>query len=241
MSQLTNQEKNGNTFLSETLGSAVPDSGASGTVCLIKWYECFLETLTNTQKKIIVKEGVSTFKFGDGNKLNSLYNVTLSCVIADIEVSVVTDVIDADIPLLLNKDSMKRAGTCLKFENDSVTMFKKKIPLRFTSLSPNLYQTKVSSNTYFSLKKSLLRTLQKKVASSKKLCDLAKNAEIRDPEFIKILEVLPNSCEVWIHYKKTEPRPIIGFTLGSYFNKNIAMDIKKNQWQQSTLPDWLCY
>ena len=25
----------------------------------------------------------------------------------------------------------------------------------------------------------------------------------------------------------TEPRPIVGFTLGSYFNENIAMDIKE--------------
>ena len=74
-----------------------------------------------------------TFKFGDGIKLNSLYKVTLPCVIADIEVSIVTDVADSDIPLLSSKDSMKRAGTCLNFENDSVTMFKKKIPLRCTS------------------------------------------------------------------------------------------------------------
>ena len=132
MSQLTKQEENGNTFLDETLSSAVLDSGASGTVCGTKWYKCFLETLTDTQKRI-VKEGVRTFKFGDGNKLNSFYKVTLPCIIADIKVSTITDVVDADIPLLLSKDSMKRAGTCLNFENDSVTMFKKKIPLRCTS------------------------------------------------------------------------------------------------------------
>ena len=107
-----------------------------------------------------------------------------------------------------------------------------------TSRSPNLYQTKVSSNTYFSLKKSL-RTSQKKLKLQrnyidnlvilvvKKLCDLVKNAGIRDAEFIKILQVLPNSCEVCIHYKKTEPRPIVRFTLGPYFNENIAMDIKE--------------
>ena len=50
---------------------------------------------------------------------------------------------------------------------------------------------------------------------------------MRDPEFVKILQVLPNSCEICIHYKKTKPRPIVGFTLGSYFNENIAMDIKE--------------
>ena len=93
--------------------------------------------------------------------------------------------------------------------------------------------------TYFSLKKSPLRTSKKKIKittnlqrqfshpRSKKLCDLVKNAGIRDPEFIKILQVLPNSSEVCIRYKQTEPRPIVGFTLGSYFNKNIAVDIKE--------------
>ena len=56
-----------------------------------------------------------------------------ACVIVDIEVSIITDVVDTDIPLLLSKDAMKRAGTCLNFEDDSVTMLKKKIPLSCTS------------------------------------------------------------------------------------------------------------
>ena len=118
----------------QTIGSAVLDSGASSTVCGTKWYKCFLETLTDAQKKKIVKiKGVRTFKFGDGNKLNSLYKVILPCVVADIEVSIITDVVDSDIPLLLSKDPMKRAGTRLNFEDDSVTMLKKKIPLSCTS------------------------------------------------------------------------------------------------------------
>ena len=99
MSQLTKWEENAN-FLGETLGSAVLDSGAFGTVWGTKWYECFLETLTDTQRKKKIVKGVRTLKFSDGNKLNSLYKVTLPCVIADIEVSIITDVVDADIPLI---------------------------------------------------------------------------------------------------------------------------------------------
>ena len=94
---------------------------------------CFLDTLTDAQKKKIVKKkGVRAFKFGDGNKLNSFYKVILPCVITDIEVSIITDVVDSDIPLLWSKDNMKRAGTCLNFEDDSVTLLKK-IPLSCTS------------------------------------------------------------------------------------------------------------
>ena len=111
--------------MGETLGFAVLDSGASSTVCGTKWYKFFLGTLTDAQKKKIVKiKGVRTFKFDDGNKLNSLYKVILPCVIADIEVSIITDVVNSDIPLLWSKDAMKRAGTCLNFEDDTVTMLK---------------------------------------------------------------------------------------------------------------------
>lgn len=46
-------ENGANMFLGETLGSAVLDSGASGTVCGKKWYKCFLETIPEKQKKNI--------------------------------------------------------------------------------------------------------------------------------------------------------------------------------------------
>ena len=106
-----------------------------------------------------------------------------------------------DIPLLLSKDPMKRAGTCLNFENDSVMLRENFIEMNITTfLLPNLYRTNVRSNTYFLLKKSL-KIWQKKLElqqsyrqfshpSSKKLCDLIKNAGVTDPEFIKILQTL---------------------------------------------------
>ena len=46
--------------------------------------------------------------------------------------------------------------------------------------------------------------------TSKKLCNLVKNARVTDPEFIKILQTLPSSCELCLRYKKTEPKPIVG-------------------------------
>ena len=134
-------ENSGDTLLGETLGSAVLDSGASSTVCGTKWYKCFLETLTDAQKKKnSKKKGVRTFKFGDGNKLNSLYKVILPCVVADI--SIITDVVDSDIPLLLSKDAMKRAGTCLNFEDDNVKKKENSIEMHIVwTLLHSCYQT----------------------------------------------------------------------------------------------------
>ena len=155
-----------------------------------------------------------TFKFSDGNKPNSLYKVILPCVIADIEVSIITDVVDSDIPLLLSKDAMKRAGTCLNFEDDSVTMLKKKTPLSCTSsghyyipITKSLPDKRNFKHILFIKEISSKNTAEKiKIAtklhrqfshpSCKKLCNSVKNAGMTDPEFIKILQTLPSSCEV---------------------------------------------
>ena len=164
---------------------------------------CFLQTLTDAQKKKIVKiKGVRTFKFSDRNKLNSLYEVILPCVIADIEVSIITDVVNSDIPPLLSKDSMKRAGTCLNFEDDTVTMLKKKIPLSYTSsihyyipITKPLPKKRKFKHIPF-IKKSLLKIRQKNLKLQQSYidnlvilvvrnCDLVKNAGVTDPEFIK--------------------------------------------------------
>ena len=105
-----------------------------------------------TKEKIVKIKGVRTFKFGDGNKLNSLYKVILPCVIADIEVSIITDVVNSDIPLLLSKDTMKRAGTCLNFEDDTA---KKKLlgksPGSTSKKNPHVIvsATEIKSNSSF--------------------------------------------------------------------------------------------
>ena len=181
-----------------------------------------------TKEKIVKIKGVRTFKFIDKNKLNSLYKVILPCVIADIEVSIITDVVNSDIPLLLSKDAMKRAGTCFNFEDDTVTMLKKKIP--FSCKSSGHYYIPItkplpdkrkfkhisfikeisSKNTAEKIKIATKLHRQFSHPSSKKLCDLVKNAGVTDAEFIKILETLQNSCELCIRFKKTKPKPIVG-------------------------------
>ena len=53
---LMSQEKwedNGHTLLGEILGSAILDNGASGTICGIKWSECFLEIIQEKLRQTI--------------------------------------------------------------------------------------------------------------------------------------------------------------------------------------------
>ena len=123
---------------------------------------------------------------------------------------------------------MKRAVSCLNFEDDTVTMLKKKIPLSCTlsghyyiPITKSLPDKRKFKHILFIKEISSKNTAEKiKIASklhrqfshpsSKKLCNLVKNAGETDPEFIKILRTLPSSCELCIRYKKTEPKPIVG-------------------------------
>ena len=84
-------------------------------------------------KKIPNEEGTKCFKFGDGLKVKSLKKVTLPCVIAKMNVKIKSDVVDADIPLLLSKTAMKRARMTLNFNNDTAEMFGKRIKLLCTT------------------------------------------------------------------------------------------------------------
>ena len=242
-----NPADNGPSFLGETVGSVVLDSGASGTVCGEEWYNCFLDTLPDGVKsKIDVQEGNRSYKFGSGEVFQSLYRVKLPCILADRKVFIVTDVVKAEIPLLLSKAAMKRAKTNLNFVNDTVFMLGRNIKLKCTSsghyyvpLSSWIFPEDTDVGYVLFVKDMARKSKQEKLKiatklhrqfshpSGKKLCGVAKDAGMKDKEFMEILEDIPASCEFCLRHKKVEPRPIVGFSLGSYFNETVAMDIKE--------------
>ena len=47
--------------------------------------------------------------------------------------NIVTDVIDCDLPLLLSRSAMQKAGTKIDFRRDKVTTFGKEQDLHFTT------------------------------------------------------------------------------------------------------------
>ena len=220
---LLNREKLDNSsLLGQTINSAILDSGASTTVCGKKWLDCFLETLPeDSKKKIPYEEGTKCFKFRDGLKVKSLKKVTLPCVIAKMNVKIISDVVDANIPLLLSKTAMKRARMTLNFNNDTAEMFGKRIKLLCTTsghyhvpisrpppdrgkLRHILFLNNIDKKGKVE-KLKIATKLHKQFShpSAKKLCDLVKSAGLKDVEFIDILMKLPLTCQTCIRYKKT--------------------------------------
>ena len=119
--------------MSETWNTAILDCGASKTVCGKVWINAFLESLpSGLQESLKNSESNSYYKFGTGQAIKAIYSINIPVTIAQQDMMLQTDVIDEDIPLLLSRDSMKKANMLLNFENDSATVFGRHIGLIIT-------------------------------------------------------------------------------------------------------------
>ena len=89
---------------------AVLDSACSSTVCGEIWLENYLNSLDHEDRRKIKRSiGQKTFKFGGGERHKSKGEYNLPAVIAEKEVTIKTDVVESDIPLLLSTQDMKNS------------------------------------------------------------------------------------------------------------------------------------
>ena len=72
-------------------------------------------------------------QFSDLVMVGQLNLIEIPVINEDIPVLLTTDVISFGIPLLLSKESMKRANNVIDFKNDYLELLGKKINLIFTS------------------------------------------------------------------------------------------------------------
>ena len=73
------------------------------------------------------------FKFGDGKIINSYQTVTFPEKIDNYLYNIKTEVVECKIPLLLNKESLAKAGAMIDIGKDHVMMFGQKINIQTTS------------------------------------------------------------------------------------------------------------
>ena len=104
------------------------------SVCGEEWLNCYLNTLNEKERKEIqtVKSGTE-FNFGMEKMFFSGIFVSIPCKIAEKSVTVETNVLNNEIPLLISKNSMKKTNTKINFTNDKVNIFGKEPDLQFTS------------------------------------------------------------------------------------------------------------
>lgn len=118
----------------EARNCAVLDSACSSTVCGKTWLESYLSSLKESEREEIVRrEGHKIFKFGGGTRLKSEGEYELPMCLVGKPVIVKTDVVDSDIPLLLSRTTMKKAGVKLDLEKDTAVILGQDVSLNLTT------------------------------------------------------------------------------------------------------------
>ena len=86
--------------------------------------------MTDKEKlKVQYNKSNTLFRFGDSSVQHATKSVKISAQINKNNIKINADVIDGEIPLLLSKGAMKKAGAVINLEKDEVIMFGKKIKL----------------------------------------------------------------------------------------------------------------
>ena len=112
---------------SETWNAAVLDSGATNTVASKIWFNCYINSSNSEEKsKIQHHIGTNVYRFGNGKLVQAVENKDLPIVTGGEHVMLNTDIVPSDIPLLLSRKSMKRAGMTIDFKNDQAVAFPQK-------------------------------------------------------------------------------------------------------------------
>ncbi len=103
-------------LVGETIGCAVIDSGCPKNVGGIAWYKSYLDTINPQDKeKVSIEKSNRKFTFGKGLATRSLYQAKIPATIGSNHIFIKTDIVNADIPLLLSKEALKKSKTILDF------------------------------------------------------------------------------------------------------------------------------
>ena len=238
---------------------AILDSACSSTVCGQNWIDSYINSLNKgDRKKVQQTVGERTFKFGGRTRLKSQAEYCLPAVIAGKEVTIKTDVVRSDIPLLLSRSAMKKAGVKMDLENDSAKIFGKDIALNLTTSGhyciPIDRTENIAVEEVLSVKleemgrQDKLKTLLKlhrqfAYPHARKLKSLLQDANIWRDDYKDLLEEIDRKCDLCKRYAKTPARPIVGMPMATQFNEKVAMDLKQwnGRWILHIIDMWSRY
>ena len=243
---LLNGTKNGRQLrlVIESLGKAVLDCGCTKTVAGEFWISEYLSTLSKEDEKLVFEEpSTSLFRFGDGGECKGLRKIYVPVVLGKKKSLLPVEVVKADIPLLLSKETMKSLKMKVDFEEDKAIINEHTIKLSCTSTGhyclPLNYFDVDAINIVLkvidmeSLKKSEKMTKAKKLhkqfghATEEKLTKLAKSSGIKDKEFFRCISKVCNECEACEKYRKAPLKPAVSLPLADTFNKVVCLDLKE--------------
>ncbi|CAG2196696.1 unnamed protein product [Mytilus edulis] len=229
-------------FVLESACSAIIDTACTRTVCGENWFKQLLERTGD----ITTVTSSRAFKFGDGKVVNSFMRATIPAQIGSTNCKIETEIVKADIPLLLSKASLKKAGTVLDLKNDRAIMFNKPVELEFTSSGHycvNIVKTKPEiQNSPVNVEENVLNitdgmsTAEKRKtlvkihkqfghATFNRLSKLINKAGMNNADTLELLRSVCENCDICMTNKRPSSKPVVGLPLATEFNETVAVDL----------------
>ena len=236
-------------FTSDNFCRAVLDTGCNTTVCGREWLNIYLDSLTNEEKsQVRVEDSNVSFKFGDNRPTISSKRYTLPAVVCNKKISIIAEVVEDTIPLLISKKTMSKAKMIIDLGDNTVTAFGYTQKLMLTEsghCSIPLKRLSVDNEVCVCAQENVtvvLQTNDKDVRQKKKdalklhkqfghpraeqLKKLLKTAGKDDKELFAEIDQLAKSCETCARFKIPESKPIVCMPLSTSFNDTVSMDLK---------------
>ena len=110
-------------FIAEAAISAAVDTACTKTAAGESWFINCYKKLDNILLNEIEICPSKTFKFGDGRKVFSFQKVVILVQIANHSCKISCEIVKGNIPLLLSKQSLKRAGAIINMQNNEAIIF----------------------------------------------------------------------------------------------------------------------
>ena len=231
-------------LMSETLDKAVLDSGCTKSCAGKRWFTSYCESLSDDElNQIQTQETQSVFRFGDSPPVVASEKVLLPIKLGNKDILLETEIVPSDIPLLLSKETMKRAKAKMCYEKDKIELFGEEqdmlcttsghyaVPIGKSSIKVPSEEMK-STIVLFSQKDNDKKAIAKKLhtqfchPSATKLIQTIENSGNNDLDLKKAIEEVTLNCDICKRYKKSRPKPVVSFPMASEFNETIAMDLK---------------
>lgn len=220
------------------------DSGCSRTVCGKAWLELYLDTLSRSDRRSVHRDSDNCrFRFGDGDIITSREIVTIPVQFGSQRVKLRTNVVSCDVPLLLSRESLKRADAEIDFKRDTVSLLGELVDVKVSRtghlcvpltlemqtqhVKQVLFSSPLQDNDDGANERKILK-LHKQFAhpSAERLKQLIRNSGVVDAGISKIVDSVSHACDICKRFRKPPPRPAVGFPLATDFNETVAMDIK---------------
>lgn len=247
---LLNSTPEMSTLVMESLGMGLLDSACTRTVAGKGWFVAYCESLSESDKALIIySKADAKFRFGDGEEVVSSQEVEFPVIIGVKKIKIKANIVDSEIPLLLSKASMKRAGLILNFNEDTAVILGRKVKLHCTSsghycipLSNTLLYDGCDMTSFVLHTEGLAsltddKKFDKAVKLHKQFAHASKerlrrlineSPQFNDPSFLKMIDKCCDTCKFCLEHKRPPLRPVVGLPLANVFNEVVCMDLKEH-------------